>query len=59
MTGLPVIEPRSAGCRGPARRNAVNAGKKRPAYESEMPADGTIAAHSSGEDFGTSRFKGS
>jgi hypothetical protein len=56
MISLPVIEPRSA--RGRAG-NAVRAGKKRPAYEDEMPADGTIAARSLGEDFGTSRFEGS
>jgi hypothetical protein len=40
-------------------RDAVSAGKKRPAHEDEMPADGTMAARSPGEDFGTSRFKGS
>jgi hypothetical protein len=40
-------------CEGRERR------KKRPAYEDTMPADGTNTARSPGEEFGTSRFKGS
>jgi hypothetical protein len=42
----------------PVSRNAVSARKKTLAYEDEMPADGTIAARSPSEDFGTSRFEG-
>jgi hypothetical protein len=33
--------------------------KKTPAHEDEMPADGILAARSPGENFGTSRIKGS
>jgi hypothetical protein len=33
--------------------------EKEPAHEVAMPADGTIAARLPGEEFGTSRPKGS
>jgi hypothetical protein len=42
------------GADGPAARRR----KKAPAQKDEMPADGTLAARSPGEEFGTSRFQG-
>jgi hypothetical protein len=69
MTILPVIEPFDLTMwarRHPARSAPVirqcrcgERRKKRPAHEVEMPADGTMAARWTGEEFGTSRFKGS
>jgi len=50
-----AIPPRPAAVIGEGRECR----KKRPAHEDEMPADGTMAARSPGEEFGTSRFKGS
>jgi hypothetical protein len=60
---LPLIELRSAGRYAGAPSlvdlQASAPAKKTPAREDEMPADGTLAARSPGEELGTSRFKGS
>jgi hypothetical protein len=62
MGSLPLIELRSAGRYAGAPSLVdlqASTPEKKPAHEDEMPADGTLAARSSGEELGTSRFKGS
>ena len=57
MTSLHQYRIRRARCRAHdcAITNAERTGKKEVDYFSAMPADGMTAAHSPGEDFGTSR----